>query len=102
MFCGRAGHLNEFYFHRKRIEKRYFDYARKSYHNEFIDFLPCSYSRALSRFFHGPNHRSYDFGSRKNNFGPRRFGYDPRRHRGDHFSCRHGFPAGGSYTRLEP
>jgi hypothetical protein len=28
IFCGRAGHLDEFCFHRKRIEKRLFDYAR--------------------------------------------------------------------------
>jgi hypothetical protein len=28
MFCGHAGHLDEFCFHRKRIEKRRFDYAR--------------------------------------------------------------------------
>jgi hypothetical protein len=33
---------------------------------------------------------------------PRRFGYDPSPHHGDHFSCRHGFPTGGSYTRFEP
>jgi hypothetical protein len=63
MFCGRAGHLDEFCFHRKKIEKRHFDYARNSYHNAFIDFLPRSYSRAPSQFFHGPNHRSYGFGS---------------------------------------
>jgi hypothetical protein len=28
MFCGRAGHLDEFFFHRKSIEKRRLDYAR--------------------------------------------------------------------------
>jgi hypothetical protein len=39
MFCGRAGHLDEFCFHRKRIKKRRFDYVRNSYHDEFIDFL---------------------------------------------------------------
>jgi hypothetical protein len=33
---------------------------------------------------------------------PRRFGYGPRPHRGDRFPRRHGFPAGGSYTRFEP
>jgi hypothetical protein len=71
MFCGRAGHLGEFCFHRKRIEKRRFDYARNSYRNEFTDFLPRYYSRApphtpsraVSRFSYGPNHRSYGFGS---------------------------------------
>jgi hypothetical protein len=71
MFYGCAGHLDEFCFRRKRIEKRHFHYARNSYHNEFIDFLPRSYSRAsprtpshvVSHFFHGPNCRSYGFGS---------------------------------------
>jgi hypothetical protein len=71
MFCGRTGHLDEFCFRCKRIEKRHFEYARNSYRDEFFDFLPRSYSRvshrtssrALSHFSHGPNHRSYDFGS---------------------------------------
>jgi hypothetical protein len=39
MFCGRAGHLDEFCFCCKRIEKRHFDYARNSHRDEFIDFL---------------------------------------------------------------
>jgi hypothetical protein len=63
--------LDEFCFRRKRIEKRHLDYARNSYHDEFIDVLPRSYSRALPRtsprvlprVSHGPNHRSYGFGS---------------------------------------
>jgi hypothetical protein len=63
MLFGLASHLDEFCFCRKRIEKRHFDYARNSYCNEFIDFLPHSYSHALSSFFHGPNHLSYGFGS---------------------------------------
>jgi hypothetical protein len=71
MFYGCTGHLNEFYFRRKRIEKRRFDYTRNSYHDEFFDFLPHPYSRAssytsshaLSHFSQGPNHRSYGFGS---------------------------------------
>jgi hypothetical protein len=63
MFCGRAGHLDEFCFRRKRIEKMCFDYARNSYRTEFIDFPLRTYSRAPSRFFHGPNHRLYGFGS---------------------------------------
>jgi hypothetical protein len=71
MFCGNAGHLNEVCFRCKRIEEWRFEYARNSYHDEFFDFLPCSYSRASSRtssralphFSHGPNHRSYGFGS---------------------------------------
>jgi hypothetical protein len=63
MFYGRAGHLDEFCFCRKRIEKMHFDYARKSYRNEFIDFLPHTSAHASSHFFHGPNHHSYGFGS---------------------------------------
>jgi hypothetical protein len=60
MFYGRAGHLDEFCFCHKRIEKMRFDYARNSYRDEFIDFLPRT-SCALPHFFHGPNHRSYGF-----------------------------------------
>jgi hypothetical protein len=71
MFCGHAGHLDEFYFQHKRIEKMRFDYARNSYRDEFLDFLPRSYSHAsprtsscaLSHFSHGPNYRSYGFDS---------------------------------------
>jgi hypothetical protein len=37
VFCGRAGHLDEFCFCYKRIEEMRFDYARNSYRNEFID-----------------------------------------------------------------
>jgi hypothetical protein len=61
MFCDFAGHLGEFCFCRKRIEKRRFECARNSYRNEFIDFLPHT-PRAVSCLFHGPNHRSYGFG----------------------------------------
>jgi hypothetical protein len=71
MFCGRAGHLDEFCFRCKRIEKIRFDYARNSYRDELIDFPPRSYSRALPRtyshdfpcFSYGPNYGSYGFGS---------------------------------------
>jgi hypothetical protein len=63
MFCDRVGHLDEFCFRRKRMEKRRADYARNSYHDEFIDFLPHFSSRAPSHFSHGPNYRSYGFGS---------------------------------------
>jgi hypothetical protein len=99
MFCGRAGHLDEFCFQYKRIEKMHFDYTRNSYHDEFIDFLPRSYSRALPRtssrtlpqFSHGPNHRSYGFGSRENRFEPRRFGYGPHPHHDDRFPRRPAF-----------
>jgi hypothetical protein len=79
MFCGRVGHLNEFCFRWKRIERRRVEYARDSYHDEFIDFPPRSYSRipprsyscalprtsscALPQFSYAPNHCSYGFGS---------------------------------------
>jgi hypothetical protein len=110
MFCVHVCHLDEFCFHRKRIEKRRVDYARNSYLDEFSDFLAHFYSRALphtsshalSHFSHGPNHRSYGFGSQENSFVPRCFGCGPHPHRCDHFPRRPGFPAGGSYTRLEP
>jgi hypothetical protein len=117
MFCGRAAHLDEFCFQCKRIEKRRLDYARNSYRDEFSDFPPRSYSCvpphsyscasphtsscALSRFSHGPDHRSYGFGSQENCFEPRHFGYDPHPHRGDHFPCRPGFPTGRSHTHFE-
>jgi hypothetical protein len=50
MFYGHAGHLDEFCFQRKRIEKRHVDYARNSHHDEFVDFLPHISSGALSSF----------------------------------------------------
>jgi hypothetical protein len=46
MFRGRAGQLDEFCFHHKRIEKRHFEYARNSNRDEFFEFLSRSYSRA--------------------------------------------------------
>jgi hypothetical protein len=48
IFCGRAGHLDEFCFWCKRIEKRLIDYARNSYHDEFIDILPHSFLSSAS------------------------------------------------------
>jgi hypothetical protein len=71
IFCGCVGHLDEFCFHRKRIEKRHFEYVRNSYCDELLDFLPHSYSRAsshtsshaLSQLSYGPNYHSYGFGS---------------------------------------
>jgi hypothetical protein len=118
MFCGRAGHLDEFCFRWKRIERRRVEYARDSYRDEFIDFPPRSYSHVPPRFYsrasprtfsrvwpqfaNGPNHRSYGFGPRENRFEPRHFGYEPRPHRGDRFLCRPGFPTGGSFPHLEP
>jgi hypothetical protein len=125
MFCGRAGHLDEFCFWQKRIERRHVKYARDSYHDEFIVFPPRSYSHVPPRFYshssprtfsralprtsssaspqfaHGPNHRSYDFGPRENCFEPRRFGYGPRPHHCDCFPRRPSFLAGGSFTHFE-
>jgi hypothetical protein len=118
ILCGLAGHLDEFCFQRKGIERKCVEYARDSYRDEFIDFPPRSYShvpprpysRALSRisscalpqFSYGSNYRSYGFGSRENRFEPRRFSYGPRPRRGDRFPRRPGFPARGSFTHFEP
>jgi hypothetical protein len=63
IFCGLVGYLDEFCFHRKRMEKRRFDYFRNLYRDEFIDFLSCTSSRDSPHFFHVPNHRSYGFSS---------------------------------------
>jgi hypothetical protein len=117
MFCDRAGHLDEFCFRWKRIERRHIECARDSYRDEFFDVPSQSYSRfssrsysrasprtfprALPQFANGPNHHSYDFGSRENRLEPRRFGYDTRPHRGDHFPRRPGFPAGRSFPHFE-
>jgi hypothetical protein len=118
MFCGRAGHLDEFCFRRKRIERRHVEYTGNSYLDEFIDYPPCSYShvlphfysrassrtssRALPQFSYGPNHCSYGFGSRENRLEPRRLGYGPHPHRGDRFPRMPDFPAEGSYTHFDP
>jgi hypothetical protein len=63
--------------------------------------LPHTSSHALPQFAHGPNHRSYGFGSRENRFEPRRLDYDPRSHRGDCFPRRPVFSTGGSHTHFE-
>jgi hypothetical protein len=118
MFYGRAGHLDEFCFRRKKIERRHYEYARNSYCDESIDFPPRSYSHfpprfysrasprtslcAFSQFSYGPNHRSYGFGPQENRLNPRRFGYDRRHHCGDHFLRRLGVPTGGSFPHFEP
>jgi hypothetical protein len=118
MFCDRAGHLDEFCFRRKRIERMRVEYATNSYRDEFIDFPPRSYSHVLPHFYsrasprtsscaftqfsYGPNHRLYDFRSRENRFEPRCLGYGPRHHCGDRFPCRPDFSAGGSYAHFEP
>jgi hypothetical protein len=51
IFCGRADHLDEFCFRWKRIERRRVEYARDSYRDKFIDFLPRSYSHVPPRFY---------------------------------------------------
>jgi hypothetical protein len=110
MFYGRAGHLDEFCFRHKRIEKRRFDYARNSYRDKFSDFPPHSFSRtlprtssrALSRFSHGPNHRSYGFWFMRDGFVPRHLGYGTHPHRDDHFSRGPGFPTRGSHPHFGP
>jgi hypothetical protein len=102
IFCGCAGHSDGFCFQRKRMEKSPVDYARNSYHDEFLDFLPRFSSRALSHFSHGPNHRSYAFGSQESGFVPRCFGVDPRSHHGVHPLHRLGFPDRGVYSHFEP
>jgi hypothetical protein len=51
MFCGRAGHLDEFCFRWKRIERRRVEYARDSYRDECLDFSPRSYSHVPPRFY---------------------------------------------------
>jgi hypothetical protein len=118
MFCGHAGYLDEFCFRRKRLERRCVEYARNSYHDEFIDLpsrsysrvpprsyshaSPHTFSRVVSRFSYRLNHRLYGFDSRENCFEPRRFGYGPRPHCGDHFPRRPDFPVGESYTHFQP
>jgi hypothetical protein len=104
MFCDRADQLDEFCFRHKRIERRRVKYDRDSYHDEFIDFSPHSYShvpprfysraspctssRAFTQFSFGPNHHSYGFDSRENRFNPRYFGYGPHPHHSDRFPRR--------------
>jgi hypothetical protein len=51
MFCGRVGHLDEFCFRWKRIERTRVEYARDSYRDEFIDFPPRSYSHVPPRSY---------------------------------------------------
>jgi hypothetical protein len=101
MFCGHAGHLDEFCFQHKRMKKRCVDYDRNSYHDEFIDFPRHISSRASSYFSHKPNHRLYDFGSRESGLVPRCSGVDPRSYRSVRPLCRHGFSTRGVYSYLE-
>jgi hypothetical protein len=59
MFCGRAGHLDEFCFRRKRIERRRVEYARDSYYDEFIDFSSRSYFHVPPRFYSRASPRTF-------------------------------------------
>jgi hypothetical protein len=59
IFCGRASHLDEFCFRRKIIEWRHVEYARDSYRDEFIDFLPHSYSHVSPRFYSRASPRTF-------------------------------------------
>jgi hypothetical protein len=77
------------------------DYARNSYHDEFIDFPPHLSSHALSYLSHEPNHRSYDFGSREYSLMPGRFGVIPHSHRGVRPPRRHDFPTRDVYSQFE-
>jgi hypothetical protein len=104
MFCGRAGHLDEFCFGRKGIERRRVEYARDSYRDEFFDVPPQSYSRipprshsrASSRTFSRASPRTFSralprtsssaspqFAHGPNHllhgFGPRENRFEPRR-----------------------
>jgi hypothetical protein len=59
IFCGRAGHLDEFCFRRKRIERMRVEYARNSYRDEFIDFPPRSYSHIPPRSYFRASPRTF-------------------------------------------
>ncbi len=59
MFCGRAGHLDEFWFRRKRIERRRVEYARDSYRDEFFDVPPQSYSHIPPRSYSRASSRTF-------------------------------------------
>ena len=116
MFCGRAGHLDEFCFRRKRFERRQREYLRNAHHKD-LDFLPRFASHATPRPNHRsygygpkenghapprPNHRSYGYGPRENSFVSQRFGSDPRSlHRDDRYPRRHRYSSDGFYPRSE-
>jgi hypothetical protein len=51
MFCGRAGHMDEFCFRQKRIERRRVEYTRDSYRDVFFDVPPQSYSHTPPLFY---------------------------------------------------
>jgi hypothetical protein len=84
------------------MDKRHVNYARNSYRDVFIEFLPHFSSRAPSCFSHGPNHRSYGFASQESGLVLGHFGVDTRSHRGVRFPRRYVFPARGVYSYFEP
>jgi hypothetical protein len=51
MFCSHVGHLDQFCFRHKRMEKRRVDYARNSYHNESIEFSTSLFFSCFVSFF---------------------------------------------------
>jgi hypothetical protein len=63
IFCGCAGHLDEFCFQLKRIERRHVEYARDSYRDEFFDVSPQSYSRIPPRSYSRASSRTFSHAS---------------------------------------
>jgi hypothetical protein len=59
MFCGCAGHLDEFCLWQKRIERRRVEYARNSYLDEFLDLPSHSYSRVPTRSYSRASPRNF-------------------------------------------
>ena len=117
MFCGYAGHLDDFCFRCKRLERWQREYLRNAYH-ENIDFsphfAPCATPRSNHHSDdyrprengHAPprtNHHSYGYGLRENDFVSQCFSFDPRSlHHGDQYMCRHRYPSDGFYSHHEP
>jgi hypothetical protein len=108
MFCGHVSHLDEFYFRCKRIEKMHFDYARNSYRDEFSDFfLALSLALCLTLLLVLCLISLMDLTVAHMVLVHERttlclcFGYGLCPHRGDRFSRRSDFPAGGSHTHFE-
>jgi hypothetical protein len=104
MFCGHAGHLDEFCFRRKKIERRRVEYARDSYRERrplsHVFYLALLLLLCLSSLMDPTI--THMVLVHENHFEPRRFGYRPRPHRGDCFPHRPGFTAGGSFIHFEP
>jgi hypothetical protein len=69
IFCGRAGHLDEFCFRQKRIERRRVEYARDSYRDEFFNVLPQSYSHFSPRSYSRASPRTFPRALPRTSFG---------------------------------